>query len=57
MTTKAKGTSVRQKLVDLATKLDVPFQNVQTAFILERLVARLVQIKNWPNTLFLREVL
>ncbi len=45
MTTKAKGTSVRQKLVDLATKLDVPFQNVQTAFILERLVARLVADK------------
>ncbi len=38
MTTKAKGTSVRQKITDLATKLDVPFQNIQTAFMIERLV-------------------
>lgn len=46
MTTKAKGTSIRQKITDLATKLDIPFQNIQTAFIIERLVARLVANKN-----------
>ncbi|MBK8202109.1 MAG: nucleotidyl transferase AbiEii/AbiGii toxin family protein [Bdellovibrionales bacterium] len=46
MTTKEKGTSVRQKITDLATKLDVPFQNIQTAFMIERLVARLVADKN-----------
>ncbi len=46
MTTKAKGTSVRQKITDLSTALDVPFQNVQTAFMIERLVARLVADKN-----------
>ncbi len=46
MTTKAKGTSVRQKITDLAAKLDVPFQNIQTAFMIERLVARLVADKN-----------
>lgn len=46
MTTKAKGSSVRQKIMDLATKLDVPFQNIQTAFMIERLVARLVADKN-----------
>lgn len=46
MKTKAKGTSVRQKITDLATKLNVPFQNIQTAFMIERLVARLVADKN-----------
>ncbi len=46
MTTKAKGTSVRQKITDLVTKLDVPFQNIQTAFMIERLVVRLVADKN-----------
>jgi len=42
MTTKAKGTSVRQKLVNLSAEIGVPFQNLETAFILERLVARLI---------------
>ncbi len=42
MTTKAKGSSVRQKLIDLSFQLGVPFQNLETAFMLERLVARLV---------------
>ncbi len=46
MTTKAKGNSVRQKITDLSKKLNVPFQNVQTAFMIERLVARLVADKN-----------
>ncbi len=41
MTTKAKGTSIRQKLVNLTVENGVPFQNLETAFILERLVARL----------------
>ena len=41
MTTKAKGTSVRQKLINLSVDLRVPYQNLETAFILERLVARL----------------
>lgn len=42
MTTKAKGTSVRQKLVNLSLDAGLPYQNVETAFILERLVARLI---------------
>lgn len=46
MTTKAKGTSVRQKIADLSAKIKVPYQNVQTAFVIERLVARLVANKN-----------
>lgn len=41
MTTKAKGSSVRQKLINLSVDSGVPFQNLETAFILERLVARL----------------
>lgn len=45
MTTKSKGTSVRQKIIDLASKLKVPFQNIQTAFLIERLVVRLVSDK------------
>lgn len=46
MTTKAKGTSVRQKVTDLSTSLNVPFQNVLTAFMIERLVVRLMADKN-----------
>lgn len=46
MTTKAKGSSVRQKITDILNKLDAPFQNIQTAFMIERLVARLVADKN-----------
>lgn len=51
MTTKAKGTFIRQKITDLVTKLDVPFQNIQTAFMIERLVARLVTDKNLARQL------
>ena len=42
MTTKAKGRSVRQRLVNLSLEAGLPYQNVETAFILERLVARLI---------------
>ena len=42
MSTKAKGSSVRQKLVDLSTKQGVPYPNLETAFLIERLVARLM---------------
>ena len=42
MTTKAKGRSVRQKLVNLSVEVGLPYQNIETAFILERLVARLI---------------
>lgn len=46
MTTKSKGSSVRQKLVDLSRKLHVPYQSLETVFMIERLVARLVADKN-----------
>ena len=42
MTTKAKGRSIRQKLINLSLELGLPYQNLETAFMLERLVARLV---------------
>src|SRR4051794_17219137 len=42
MTTKSKGSSIRQKLIDLSRDLHVPYQNLETAFAIERLVARLV---------------
>jgi hypothetical protein len=42
MSTKAKGSSVRQKLVDLSTEQGVPYPNLETTFLIERLVARLM---------------
>lgn len=45
MTTKAKSDSVRKKLSNLAQKLKVPYRNVETVFLIERLVARLVADK------------
>ncbi len=51
MTTKAKGNLVRQKITDLSKKLNVPFQNVQTAFMIERLVAQLVADKTLSQNL------
>lgn len=41
MTSKAKGSSIRQKLVNISIGLGLPYQNVETSYILERLVARL----------------
>lgn len=45
MTTKAKSDSVRKKLSNLSQKLGIPYRNVETAFLIERLVARLVADK------------
>jgi len=36
MTTKAKGTSIRQRLIIVSVEIGVPFQILETAFILER---------------------
>lgn len=51
MTTKAKGISVRQKLSDLSQKYDVSYENIETAFMIERLVARLVADKKLSENL------
>jgi len=42
VTTKAKGSSVRQRLINLSLETGIPFQNLETAFMLERLVVRLI---------------
>lgn len=42
MTTKSKGDSIRQKLIHLSNKLEAKYPNIETVFLIERLVARLV---------------
>lgn len=42
MTTKALGTSVTQKLLALQKKIGVPYANLATVFLIERLLARLL---------------
>ena len=42
MTTKSKGESIRQKLTALSSKLGVKYSNLETAFLIERLAARLM---------------
>ena len=51
MTTKAKGTSIRQKIIDLGKKLDVKPRDLETVFMIERLVARLIADKNLASHL------
>ena len=51
MTTKAKGTSVRQKIIDLGKKLSVDPRDLETLFMIERLVARLMTDKQLANRL------
>ena len=51
MTTKAKSDSVRKRLSILAQKLKVPYRNVETVFLIERLVARLVTDKKLSQIL------
>ncbi len=42
MTTKSKGESIRQKLTALSKKMGVDYTDLETVFIIERLVARLI---------------
>ena len=51
MTTKHKGDSLRQKLTNLSGKLNVPYPNLETIFLIERLVARLVADKELSKRL------
>ena len=51
MSTKAKGTSVTQKLLALTQKAGVPFANIATTFLIERLVARLMADKELRKAL------
>jgi hypothetical protein len=45
MTTKAKGTSVRQKIIDMSKKIGVNPRDLETVFLIERLVVRLIASK------------
>jgi hypothetical protein len=51
VTTKNKGDSVRQKLANLSAKLSIPYPSLETVFVLERLVARLVANKELSKRL------
>ncbi len=51
MTTKSKGDSIRQKIIDLSKKLRVNYTNIETAFLIERLVARLISNKSLAKNL------
>lgn len=51
MTTKSKGESVRQKLNALSKKLGVQYKSIETIFMIERLVARLIADKSLANHL------
>lgn len=51
MTTKAKGTSIRQKIIDLGKKLGVEQRDLETVFMIERLVARLIADKKLASHL------
>lgn len=51
MTTKSKGESVRQKLTALSKKTDVDYKDLETVFMIERLVARLIADKKLASHL------
>ena len=51
MTTKAKGTSIRQKIIEMSKKMEVNPRDLETVFLIERLVARLTANKNLADRL------
>lgn len=51
MTTKSKGESVRQKLTTLSKKMGVDYKDLETLFMIERLVARLTIDKKLTSRL------
>lgn len=51
MTTKSKGESIRQKLTALSSMLGVKYANIETAFLIERLLGRLMVDKTLSNHL------
>lgn len=54
MTLKAKSDSVRKRLSSLSQKLKVPYRYVETVFLIERLVARLVSDKKLSHHLIFK---
>lgn len=51
MTTKIKGESVRAKLKSLASKMKIKYSHLETVFLIERLVARLIADKKLSQSL------
>ncbi len=51
MSTKAKGDSIRVKLKTLSSKLNVKYSDLETVFLIERLVARLISDKSLAKSL------
>lgn len=51
MTARSKSDSIRKRLSNLAYKLNVPYRNLETAFLIERLVARLIADKKLKSSL------
>jgi predicted nucleotidyltransferase component of viral defense system len=51
MTIKAKGESIRVKLKTLSSKLNVKYSDLETVFLIERLVARLISDKSLAKSL------
>lgn len=51
MTTKIKGESVRAKLKSLASKMKIKYSHLETFFLIERLVARLIADKKLSQNL------
>jgi predicted nucleotidyltransferase component of viral defense system len=51
MTTKIKGESVRAKLKSLASKMKIQYSHLETVFLIERLVARLIADKKLSQNL------
>ena len=43
--TKNKAEIIRTKLLEISARENVSFQNIQTMFLLERMVARLTAVK------------
>lgn len=51
MTTKALGTSIAQKLLGIQKKMGIPYQILATSFLIERLVARLINDEHLQKAL------
>jgi hypothetical protein len=56
MTTKSKGDSIRQKLNILSSKSDVKYSNLETVFLIERLLVRLTTNKTLNQRLVFKGV-
>ncbi|MBK7962202.1 MAG: nucleotidyl transferase AbiEii/AbiGii toxin family protein [Bdellovibrionales bacterium] len=51
MTTKSKGESTRQKLTTLSKEMGVDYKDLETVFMIERLLARLIVDNHLANHL------